>query len=370
MKVVVAPDKFKGSLTSFEACRAISKGLKKAIKETDVIEFPMADGGDGFATVLAYYLKTEIVSCHTVDPLNRHIVAAYQWESRCRTAIIEMAVASGLVLLKEEERNPLVTSTFGTGVLIKHAIEKGAEKIILGLGGSATNDGGTGILSALGFQFIDKDGGQLKASGENLMSIRKIVAPSFIPTIRFEIAYDVQNILFGNQGAAYIYAPQKGAGREQVETLDNGLKNLAAIIMDQQGKDVSEIPGSGAAGGIAAGLMAFFDVMIIKGTELVINASQIENSISGVDLVITGEGKIDDQTSEGKVVGHIAALATKYQIPCVAICGISSIDENESGKIGLKKIISLQDERFTLQESMDHAAVVLEEKAGMAFDYL
>ena len=328
MKIIVAPDKFKGSLTSFEACKAISDGIKMANKNAEVIELPMADGGDGFASVLEYYLKTEPVYCDTVDPLGRNISAGYQWDVKTKTAIIEMAVASGLVLLKEEERNPLLTSTFGTGLLIKQAIEKGAKKIILGLGGSATNDGGTGILSALGFQLVGERGDLLKASGENLLSIRKIIRPSSVPQIEFEIACDVQNVLYGPQGAAYIYAPQKGANSEQVKSLDNGLKNLAGIIKEQTGKDISAIPGTGAAGGIAASLMAFFDVKMKKGTELIIEAGDIERKISGADLVITGEGKIDDQSGEGKVVGRIAALAKKYDIPCIGFCGITELDEN------------------------------------------
>jgi len=369
MKIIVAPDKFKGSLTSFEACKAISDGIKMANKNAEVIELPMADGGDGFASVLEYYIKTEPVYCATVDPLGRTIDAGYQWDVKTKTAIIEMAVAGGLVLLKEEERNPLLTSTFGTGMLIKKAIENGAEKIILGLGGSGTNDGGTGILSALGFQLVSESGDLLKASGENLLPIRKIIPPSSVPQVKFEIACDVQNVLYGPQGAAVIYAPQKGANKVQVELLDKGLKNLAAIIREQTGKDVSTRPGTGAAGGIAASLLAFFDVRMKKGTEMIIEAGKIEKRIPGADLVITGEGKIDDQSGEGKVVGHIAALAKKYGVPCIGCCGITELDERAIKKLGLKKIISLQDGTVTHKEAMNNAAVLLKEKAKTVFNF-
>ena len=216
MKIIVAPDKFKGSLTSFEACRSISRGIKSANEKMVVSEFPMADGGDGFALVLKHYLKTDTINCDTVDPLGRKINASFQWHEKQKAAIIEMAVASGLVLLKEKERNPLFASSLGTGLLIKHAVDKGAKKIVLGLGGSATNDGGTGILSALGFQFADEKGDHLNASGENLLRIKKIIPPSVVAQVKFEIACDVHNVLYGPNGAAYIYAPQKGADDEQV----------------------------------------------------------------------------------------------------------------------------------------------------------
>lgn len=370
MKIIVAPDKFKGSLTSFEACRAISDGIKIANEKAEVIEFPIADGGDGFASVLEYYLSTEPVYCDTVDPLGKNIAAVYQWEEETKTAIIEMAVASGLVLLKEEERNPLLTSAFGTGLLIKHAIEKGAKKIMLGLGGSATNDAGTGILSALGFQLENENGTSLEASGENLLFIRRIIPPSFIPPVKFEIACDVQNVLYGYQGAAYVYAPQKGANKEQVEFLDKGLKNLAVIIKEQTGKDISAIPGTGAAGGIAAGLLAFFEVYMKKGIEMIAGAGEIERKIPGTDLLITGEGKIDHQSSEGKVVGYIAALARKYGIPCIGFCGVTELDENAVKKLGLKKIIALKDGNITAKEAMNNAAVLLKEKATTVFNFL
>lgn len=370
MKIIVAPDKFKGSLTSFEVCKAIRTGIKKYNQSIEVIEFPMADGGDGFATVMKHYLHTDTVYSDTVDPLGRDIAVSYQWNERDRTAIIEMAVASGLVLLEEKERNPLLTSTLGTGLLIKDAIEKGATKIILGLGGSATNDAGMGILSAMGFQFEDGNGDSLQASGGNLFNIKKINRPPFIPAIKFEIACDVQNVLYGQQGAAYVYAAQKGADSEQIKFLDRGLRNLAELIKEETGKDIAAIPGAGAAGGIAAGLLAFFDVEMKKGTELIIDAGKIEEQMTGTNLLITGEGKIDEQSSAGKVVGYMAALAKKYKIPCVAFCGELQLDEAGIKNLGLQKVIPIRDSSVNKEQAMKDAASLLEKKVAKVLTFL
>ena len=370
MKIIVAPDKFKGSLTSFEVCNAISEGINKSGQPIEIYEFPMADGGDGFAAVMKHYLNTNTVYCDTVDPLGRNIAVSYQWNEKDRIAIIEMAVASGLVLLKEQERNPLLTSTLGTGLLIKNAIEKGAAKIILGLGGSATNDAGMGILIALGFQFINEKGDHLPASGENLLMIKKIIAPSFIPAIKFEIACDVQNVLYGHQGAAYVYGPQKGADNRQVEFLDKGIKNFAAVIKAETGKDISAIPGTGAAGGIAAGLLAFFDVEMKKGIEMIIDASKIKEQLAGADLLITGEGKIDEQSGTGKVVGYMAALAKQYGIACIAICGELQLDETGIKNLGLQHVMAIKDSSVSKEEAMENAGKLLVKKASEILNYL
>ncbi|HEV8081765.1 MAG TPA: glycerate kinase [Chitinophagaceae bacterium] len=209
MKIIIAPDKFKGSLTSIEVCDAIKKGIFEADNSIESLSFPMADGGDGFAEVMKYYLHTETQFVRTVDPLGRNISASYEWNKKDFFAIIELASSSGLVILKKEERNPLVTSTVGTGLLIMHAINNGANKIILGIGGSATNDAGTGILSAMGFTILDEGNNILKPSGENLLLIKKIVPPDFLPPVKIEIACDVINPLYGPEGAAYIFLHRK-----------------------------------------------------------------------------------------------------------------------------------------------------------------
>ena len=246
------------------------------------------------------------------------IEVPYHWNEDTSTAIIEMAIASGLVLLEKHEQNPLYTSTYGTGLQIKDAIERGVGKIILGLGGSATNDAGMGILEALGFQFYGAKNQWLGSCGRNLLFIEKIIPPPAIPAIKIEIACDVQNPLYGPDGAAHVYGLQKGAGEEDLVQLDAGLKHFASIIYKQTGKDVSQIRGTGAAGGIAAGLMAFFDVEIREGAKMIIGASQLEKELLNTDLLITGEGKIDNQTKHGKVVSEIGLLGEKYNIPVVA----------------------------------------------------
>lgn len=364
MKVIIAPDKFKGSLSSFEACRAIREGLEKTGKEPVIIEMPMADGGDGFASVMKHYLTTRSVSCETIDPLGRSITASYEWNGAKKTAIIEMASASGFVLLQSSERDPMITSSIGTGIMIRDAISKGASEIILGLGGSATNDGGTGILYALGFKLIDEAGNELPPLGRELRKIEKIVPPSSLTPVSFRVASDVQNLLYGEHGAAYIYAPQKGAGPSQVKKLDEGLRNLAAVIKRQTGREVSTVSGSGAAGGIAAGLLAFYDTTIVRGIGLVTDAARLEQHLAGTGLLITGEGKIDDQSFSGKVVGTIVEKAKQHGIPCVAFCGHSALNKNETEETGLKEIISLQSASLSEEESMKHAYRLLAESAA------
>ncbi len=370
MKILIAPDKFKGSLTSFEVCNAVRTGLKKVKPAATVLEFPMADGGDGFAAIMKYYLHTDTIYCDTVDPLGRNMTAFYEWDEKNKTAIIEMAVASGLVLLKENERNPLRTSTFGSGLLIKDAITKGARKIILGLGGSATTDAGIGILVALGFQLINDKNELLQPSGENLCRIKSIVVPPVIPDIQFEIACDVHNVLYGRQGAAYVYAPQKGANEEQVKQLDAGLKNFADRIKEKTGKDVAGIPGTGAAGGIAAGLLSFFNVELKKGIEMIVDASKIKEHITDVNMLITGEGKLDEQSGEGKVVGYMAALARQHNIPCIAVCGQSGLNETRSKKMGLQKVIPIKDDVISTEEAMANAGELLTMKVAEYFTAL
>jgi glycerate kinase len=320
----------------------------------------MADGGDGFAVIMQYYLHTETIYCKTVDPLQRTIQASYQWNKNTKTAIIEMAVASGLVLLKDNERNPLIASTYGTGLLIKDAIEKGAVKIILGIGGSATNDGGTGILEALGFQLKNINGKSLKGNGQNLIAIKKIVPASF-PGIKFEIACDVQNVLYGANGASFIYAPQKGANLQQVKLLDDGLRNLADVLLQQTGKDISETEGTGAAGGIPASLLSFFDVKLKQGIDMIIDASGIHHAIQNTDLVITGEGKIDLQSMNGKVIGKIAALANEKNIPVIAVCGRLDLNKEDIERTGLSAAYAIG-EKITIEESMKNAGKLLKEK--------
>jgi glycerate kinase len=369
VKIIIAPDKFKGSLTSLQACDAISRGLVHANHEINILSFPMADGGDGFSTVLKSYLNTISIDLPSVDALGRAIRSSYEWDATPQTAIIEVASCSGLAMLKESEKNPFSASTHGTGLQIKHAIENGASKILLGLGGSATNDGGTGILGALGFSFFDKNGLTVLPSGEALLRIDRIRPPVALPQVQFEIATDVINPMYGSNGAAFIFSPQKGATPQDVELLDKGLEQFAKILKLETGKDVANIPGTGAAGGIAASLLSYFPTNIVKGISIIMQASGIETAIRGADLVITGEGKLDPQSFHGKTVGSIASMANAHSVPCICLCGKLELTPYEIKQMGLEAALSIS-EGLSLEESTSRAAQLLEKIAGSLFSYL
>ncbi len=359
MKIVVAPDKFKGSLSSFEACAAMAQGILQAMPGANILSFPMADGGDGFAAVMKHYLHTETIGGMAEDPLGRSISATYEWQPKSQTAIIELATASGLLLLSEAERNPLYTTTFGSGLQMMNAIEKGAKHIILGLGGSATNDAGTGILAALGFIFLDEEGNKLKPCGSNLFQIQKIVPPKSIPSVVITLACDVTNTLYGPQGAAHVFAGQKGASEDEIKLLDQGLKHFAAIIEKQTGLQVYNVAGAGAGGGVAAGLLPWFDVRISSGAQMVCEASGIIEALMGADVVITGEGKLDAQSSGGKVVQVVARLAASKKIPLAAICGRIEGEPAEWNNKGFFYTASLFKEGMDENYCMQHAAALI-----------
>ena len=321
MKILVATDKFKGSLSSQEAGKAMAKGVKAALKSAQVKILPMADGGDGFASVMKRLMRTRTIRVHTVDPVFRKIKASYEWDETSKTAIIEMAVASGLVLLKTEERNPLLTSTYGTGLLVKHALEKGATTILLGLGGSATNDGGMGLAAALGFEFFNRDGEKLAPIGASLTHLARIVAPETITSARFSLACDVKNPLYGKFGAAHVYARQKGADEAMMLQLDAGLQNLAYLIEQSTGKDISELPGAGAAGGIASIPLAYFNCDMKSGIDRIVAQTGFHQLLSDVEWLVTGEGCIDEQSLQGKLVGTLLQHATNAGKNTLLVCG-------------------------------------------------
>jgi glycerate kinase len=359
MKIIVAPDKFKGSLSSMQACKAIEAGIRKVFPSAEIVLFPMADGGDGFDEVLQHYLHTNTIDCNTVDPLMRQITASYQYNTSSKIAIIALSAASGLVLLENEKRTPMFTSTYGSGLIIRHAIEQGAEKIILGLGGSATNDAGMGILLALGFQLLDENGVAVDPVGKHLKRISRIIPPAKIPAVDFEIACDVENVLFGKDGAAFVYGAQKGASGEEMILLDEGLQHIAEVIKMQTGKSIAGIKGTGAAGGVAAGLMAYFDCKIISGAAMVIAASGISKEVNSAAFIITGEGKLDEQSINGKVIQHIAELGKQEQVPVIALCGAADISQSQMIHSGLSGVYQLMNENITRQYAVDNAAVLL-----------
>jgi glycerate kinase len=365
-QVLIAADKFKGSLTTFEACAHIAKGIHTADPTLQLHLFPLADGGDGFQQVIEYYLQTKTIEYETVDPLHRPLHAAYQSDPVTKTAFVEVAIASGLVLLNKEERNPLKTSTLGTGLMIREAIRRGCTSIILGLGGSATNDAGMGILHALGFTFYSEDGKILEPCGENLSGIHDIQIPTTLPSVQFIIASDVQHVLHGKDGAAYVFAKQKGADDDSIRKLDAGLINFSNVIRRLTQKDVACVPGTGAAGGIAAGLMGFFPVEIKSGIEMVIDISGMKQFIESSDIVITGEGKMDEQTMVGKVIAGVLSLAQKTGKPVIICCGENTLDEALLIAKGVIATFTLMERCDSMEDAMRNAGSKLEETARAA----
>lgn len=360
-RIVIAPDKFKGSLTAFEVCDAIEKGLHDASSSFDIIKLPMADGGDGLSEVISYYINAQIKKSSVLDPLFRHIDASWLLSKNGGTAFIEMAKASGLSLLKDDERNPLKTSTFGTGELINVAIKSGVKQIIIGIGGSATNDGGIGMAAALGYKFLDKNAKELKPVGENLIHIHHIDFPRQIDhtNIEFQVACDVKNILYGNEGAAKVYAPQKGATAEIVNELEEGILNYTAVIKKDLGIDVSKIEGGGAAGGLGAGCVAFLQATLLCGIDLVMQFSNAEEHIKNAETVITGEGKVDEQTLQGKVVAGITSIAKKYNKPVIVFCGRNELSSKALKAFGITSVHTISDKTKTTEEAMKNAYSLL-----------
>ena len=340
MKVLLAPDKFKGSLSAIEVCRAMAEGINLYDPKIATISLPLADGGEGTAEILTYHARGHLATCATVDPLFRIIEGSYGMSADKKTAFIEMSQSSGLHLLLEHERNPMLTSSYGTGLIVLDAIKRGVEKIILGIGGSATNDGGLGLAAALGYAFSDQQGAELQPIGENLLRLHHIQSDRllFDPSkITIEVACDVKNPLFGLNGAAFVYGPQKGADPDQVDQLDQGLRQLAKVMAQDLGVSVEKTPGAGAAGGIGGGAIAFLKARLIPGIELVMDAANFETALEEVDLVITGEGKIDKQTKEGKVIAGVSQKARKHQVPVAAISGILELGADELLDIGVKQ---------------------------------
>jgi len=363
MKVLVSPDKFKGSLSAKEICQIIKRGLKRQNKQLEIIAHPMADGGDGSLEILSEYLNLKSQIIQTVDPLGREISARYFVSSNA--AFIEVASASGIVLLKDGEKNPLKTSTYGTGEMIADAISKGFQIIYLFLGGSATNDAGIGIASALGYQFLDDQKRILKPIGENLPFI-KYINPIFdfdFKNIQMTLLCDVTNPLLGEDGAAYIYAPQKGATIEQVKYLDRGLNIFSQVIHKQFGIDLSNLPGGGAAGGIGAGLTALFGAKMKSGFEVIASLTNLEKRIQEADWVISGEGKLDLQSLQGKVINGVASLCKKHQKPLTLLVGKNDLQPKEMETLGAKYIFSIVDNAKNLQDAIANGSKYLEEIA-------
>lgn len=351
MKILIAPDKFKGSLEAAEVCNAAEAGIRLAFPEAEIKSIPLADGGEGTTQILTNFSNGRFVTTPVQDPLGRLVDAEYGISGDGKTAFIEMAAASGLLLLKPEECNPLNTSTFGTGELIKHAIGNGAENIILGIGGSATTDGGIGMAAALGYKFYDGSQSILSPVGSAMGNVRSIDVTGADPILKkvsFVVACDVTNPLYGESGAAYVYGPQKGADAEMVVQLDKGLQNLSEIAAATFGSDISQSPGAGAAGGLGAGALWFLGAELREGVGIVMEQTGIAQHVKNADLVITGEGKVDQQTLQGKVVKGLAALCGEHNTPLAVICGTLDISPEEAREAGITYAVSVLNKPVSL----------------------
>ena len=327
-KVVVASDSFKGCLSSAQVAEAVEIGVHAVYPACEVLKLAVADGGEGTMDALAATLGGSIVEVQVQDPLCRPIKAEYAIING-NVAVIEMSRASGLPLLQPQERNPLKTSTYGTGQLIADALSKGCRKFIMGIGGSATNDAGTGMLEALGYRFLDAEGNLLKGRGESLGKIKAIETSKVLPELKdtsFTVACDVDSPFCGPEGAAYIYAPQKGAAEQMVKSLDEGMRAFSGLIYKETGTDVMNIKGAGAAGGLGGALKAFLNADLQKGADMVLDAVEFDHAIDGADLIITGEGRIDSQTLTGKLPYAVAQRASARNIPVIAICGCTEVE--------------------------------------------
>ncbi len=354
MKIVLAPDKFKASLTGADFCRIVSGVLKGAKPDLEITELPLADGGDGTAEVLEARLGAERMEVNVSDPLFRPLQADYLFEPKSKLAFIEMAKASGFALLNPSERNPMNTSSYGTGELIRDALQKGAERIVLGIGGSATNDAGIGLAAALGYRFVDAQGVALSPVGRNLAQIHQIIRPEndLVDGVQIELACDVSNPFYGKEGAAYVYGPQKGASEQEVEYLDQGLQHLAALIKSDFGLEVQAVPGAGAAGGIGGGAIAFLGAKHRAGIELVKDLLDFDNQIKGADWIISGEGALDEQSLYGKTIKGVCDSAAALSIPVAVFCGHLGLTPEKQKEVGIAYATSINKPGQSLEEAI------------------
>ncbi len=319
MKILVAPDSFKGTLTAQEVCDIIGQAFAETIKDSEIIKLPAADGGEGLCACLHKIAGGEIKNALVCGVFGEKISAEYLMLEN-KTAVIEMAACAGLPLAGDN-KNPEKATTFGVGELIKDAVSNGAERILLGLGGSATNDCGAGMAAALGFSFLDENGADFVPTGGTLCRVSKITAPENPIKISVTAACDVENPLYGKNGAAYVFAPQKGADKDTVIRLDKGLRHMAEVIKADCAIDVADIKGSGAAGGMGAGAVAFLSAKLEKGIDILLDVAEFEKKCADADLIITGEGRLDFQSVNGKVISGIAERAAKMNKTVIAICG-------------------------------------------------
>lgn len=355
MKVVISIDSLKGSLSSIEAANAIKTGILKVYKDAEIKIMPLADGGEGTVEALVEGMNGEERTISVNGPINKKVNATYGILKESNTAIIEMAQASGLPLVPRELRNPLNTTTYGVGEIIKEAIDKGCRNFIVGIGGSATNDAGVGMLQALGFEFYDENNNLVGQGGKVLNQIKSIKIDNRLKELdecNFKIACDVNNPLFGLNGAAHIYGPQKGATPVIVEELDRGLRNFAQVVKNDLGKDIAQVPGVGAAGGLGFAFLGFLNSKLESGIKIILEEINLEAEIKDADIVITGEGRLDNQTAMGKAPIGVAKLAKKHGAKVIAIAGCTTEDAVKCNEEGIDAYFSIVNRAMPLEEAM------------------
>jgi glycerate kinase len=365
MKIIIASDSFKESARAIDACQAMANGVTNADSSINVQIFPLADGGEGTSEIMTFYASGTTIWVETKDPIGRSITANYGISGDENTAFIDMASASGLQLLAHEERNPLKTSTFGTGMMIKHAMEKGVKKIILGIGGSATNDAGIGMAKALGYRFYDEAGNELDCNGCDLGKVSNYeVDEKLLENLpEIQVLADVNNPLYGHQGAAFIYGKQKGASGKDILFLNQGLQSIAKVVSEHTGESYEQHSGAGAAGGLGFGAEVFLNATIIPGAETVMNSSGIEKAIEEADFIYTGEGTIDEQTKNGKLISGICQIAAKHNVPVIGFCGNLNVTVSDLKTIGLQAAFSILNEPMDLSTALLRTEILLKKSA-------
>ena len=367
MRILIACDSFKDALSAEEVCRAVTRGLLRGGRAgLEVKELPLSDGGEGVLEILRRIFSLRSISLEVADPLFRPIMASYGISADGTTALVEMAVASGLQRLMISERNPLLTSTFGTGQLLADAKARGVKHALLALGGSATNDASIGAAVALGWQFLAANGEKVRPVGGCLQDIVRIIAPSEPLFDQVTVLCDVTNPLFGSNGAAFKYGEQKGGNSQSLQQLDAGLRHIAALVEEQLNrKGLSEIPGAGAAGGFGFGALAFMNATLKRGVDMVLDLVGFEDVVAQTDLIITGEGRLDNQSGQGKLIQGVCSRAGK--VPVIALCGELSITSEQVRAIGLRAAYCINPVERPLAEMLGATARNLEKTAAGLF---
>jgi glycerate 2-kinase len=367
MKIIIAPDKFKGSMSAAKAAESIARGIKSVMPAAQLQLIPLSDGGEGLIDSLVGSAKGTLMHSVVADPLGSPVKAAWGLLDDGKTAVIEMSTASGLTLVPEEKRNPSIATTYGTGELIKAALDHGCTRLIIGIGGSATSDGGAGMAQALGARFYDQHGQMLNYGGAELLRLDRIDVSALdnrLQSLTTLVACDVDNPLNGPLGASRIYGPQKGASPELVDTLDAALSNYAQVVKKDLGVKIDNVPGAGAAGGLGAGLIAFLGAELRSGIELVLDALQIDQLLPGCSLLITAEGKLDAQSAHGKAPVGIARRAARFGVPVIALAGSIESDLEQFHSEGLSACFAIADGPLTLEQSIARGPELLKNKTA------